>query len=130
MRGAFLNFQHAGGPVFDFTKPVADFSCLVQNALVNVATDQGSDPIFPDRGTTLKQDGAIGRMVNTVWATQAANFAALSTLAFIQQTDVQSNSFKMQSFTLRCQQLSNQLALLAVQAVCTDGTTIGIIAQT
>lgn len=116
--------------MFDFTGPSVDFDCTVQNALVNVATDQGSDPFFLDRGTNLKKDGAQGRMVNSAWATQAANFAALRTLSFLQQTDLQSNPFKLQSFILRCRQVAEQAVALEVQATSIDGTVVGIIAQT
>lgn len=115
-------------PVFDFSKPLADFSCTVQNALVNTGTDNGSDPIYPDRGTDLKKDGAQGKMVNATWATHAANFAALRTLSFIQQTEMQSNSFKLQGFILRCALLSPQTAVIAAQAISDDGTTIGFLA--
>jgi hypothetical protein len=129
MRGIKLNFN-AGGPTFDFTAPAIDFGCTVQNALVNVGTDQGSDPFFTDRGTNLKKDGARGLMVNSAWATHSANFAALRTLSFIQQTELQSNPFKLQSFILRCQQVANQSVALEVQATSTDGTIVGIIAET
>jgi hypothetical protein len=129
MRGVRINFE-GPAPAFDFTKPLADFACTVQNALVNAATDNGSDPIFADRGTDLKLDGAQGKMINSTWATHSANFAALRTLSFVQQTELQSNPFKLQTFTLRCTQVSQQTVVLGVQASCIDGTVVGFLAIT
>ncbi len=129
MRSTRIDFT-GPAPVFDFSKVLVGFSCSVQNALVNTGTDNGSDPIFVDRGTDLKKDGAQGKMINATWATHAANFAALRSLSFIQQTEMQSNPFKMQAFTLRCEQVSDQAALLSVQATCVDGTVIGFLATT
>jgi hypothetical protein len=69
-------------------------------------------------------------MINSAWATHSSNFAALRTLSFIQQTELQSNPFKLQTFTLRCSQVTDQTVALEVQATSIDGTVIGIIAQT
>ncbi len=129
MRGSKISFIE-GGPVFDFSGPLIDFNCTVQNALVNVGTDKGSDIYFIDRGTDLKKDGTQGRMLNPAWTTQTANFAALRTLAFNQQTELQSNPFKLQAFTLRCRQVSEQAVVIEAQAVCIDGTVVGVIALT
>jgi len=129
MRGSKINFSE-GGPVFDFSGPLIDFDCTVQNALVNVGTDNGSDIYFLDRGTDLKKDGAQGRMINPAWTTQSANFAALRTLSFTQQTELQNNPFKLQSLTLRCRQIAEQAVVIEAQAVCIDGTVVGVIAQT
>ena len=127
MRGTVLNFT-GDAPVFDFSQVLIDFGCTVQNALVNTATDLGSDPVYPDRGTHLKIDGAQGRMVNSVWASQSASFAALRTLSFIQKTEMQANAFKLQTFILQCSSLTNQSAQLQTKAVGTDGTIVGILA--
>lgn len=129
MRGTKINFGE-GGPVFDFETPAVDFETTVQNALVNVGTDLGSDNIYTQRGTTLKKDGAQGKMINSAWAAQAASFAALDTLAFIQDTELQSNPFKLQAFTLRCQKVVGQRIDLAVQAKCVTGEIIGMLAET
>jgi len=128
MRGILINFD-AGGPRFNFDAPVKDFEATVQNALVNVGTNRGSDGLFEDRGTDLKIDGAQGRMATQIWANHSANFAALRTLSFSQQNDDPNNAWKLQSFTLRCEKLVQTTAVLAVEAVSEGGTTIGGIAN-
>ena len=128
MNGIRLSFNE-GGPRFDFSSPVKQFDSTVQNALVNVGTDRGSDPIFLDRGTDLKIDGAQGRMATKIWANHSANFAALRTLSFIQQNDLETNSWKLQSFALRCEKLVNATAVLNVQAISEGGTIVGGLAN-
>ena len=124
MRGIRLAFDE-DGPRFEFSTPVSAFDSVVQNALVNVGTDLGSDPVFKTRGTDLKRDGAHGRMATSIWANHSANFAALKTLAFIQQTDNQTNPFKLQEFELRCDQLVLDKVVLAVKAVSSIGQVVG-----
>jgi hypothetical protein len=124
MRGIRLTFNESG-PNFDFSTAVRRFDSTVQNALVNVGTDLGSDKVYTTRGTDLKRDGANGRMSTAVWANHSANFAALRTLAFVQQTDIETNPFKLQEFTLRCQTVILTTAVLEVQAVSTLGQVVG-----
>lgn len=128
MNGIRISFAE-GGPRFDFRTPIKEFYSTVQNALVNVGTDMGSDKIFVERGTNLKRDGAQGRMATTVWSNHSANFAALRTLSFAQQNDQETNSWKLQSFTLRCEQLVQDQVTLAVQAVSAGGQTVGGLAN-
>ena len=124
MRGIRITFNE-DGPRFDFSRSVRGFESVVQNALVNVGTDLGSDPIFTDRGTDLKRDGAHGRMATAIWANHSANFASLNTLAFIQQTDDETNPFKLQEFELRCEQVILTTAVLNVRAVSSLGQVVG-----
>ncbi len=124
MNGIRLNFSE-GGPRFDFSRPVKEFNSTVQNALVNVGTALGSDKVFVERGTDLKIDGAQGRMATTVWSNHSANFAALRTLSFVQQNDQETNSWKLQAFTLRCEKLVLDTVTLNVQAVSAGGQVVG-----
>lgn len=128
MNGIRLSFGEAG-PVFDFRTPVREFYSTVQNALVNVGTSLGSDKVFVERGTDLKLDGAQGRMATKVWANHSANFAALRTLSFVQQNDQETNSWKLQSFTLRCEKLVLDTVTLNVQAVSAGGQVVGGLAN-
>lgn len=128
MRGIRINFGEAG-PRFDFSETVRAFDATVQNALVNVGTDLGSDMVFLDRGTNLKIDGAQGRMSTKIWANHSAGFAALRTLSFSQQNDQTTNAWKLQAFTLQCLTLVNTTAVLNVQAVSEGGTVVGGLAN-
>ena len=128
MRGIRINFSTAG-PSFDFTVVAQDFESTVQNALVNVATAQGSDPIFPDRGTDLLLDGVSGRLVNNTWANHSANFAAIATLVFSQSVDDPSDPHRMQNFTLKGAKILGQTLLLSAQATSADGQKMGILTK-
>jgi len=124
------------GPVFDlanlavqplgnYQALILDFATTIQNALVTLGTKRGSDPLYPDRGTTLQLDGMNGAMVNAVWTNHTANFAALLVLNFSQKTDIQSNPFKMQTFALTSIDLEDQSVLLNIYTTCVNGTTVG-----
>ena len=63
-------------------------ACLRQNAVVHLLTSEGSDPVFPDRGTTLLRDAVRGAVVNRQGAEHVANFAALDTLFFMRQHEL------------------------------------------
>ena len=127
MRAIRIKFDD-GGPSFDTVNVVKDFDTTVQNAVVNVGTDRGSDPWFSNRGTDLKMDGAAGRMATTTWANHSANFAALRTLAFSQATEAENNPFKLQDFTLRCESIRLTTAVLNILAVSVDGQVVAGLA--
>lgn len=126
MRGSKLTFGDSG-PDFDFSSVQKDFDCTVQNMLVNIGTQLGSDPNFKDRGTTLAIDAAQGRMVNGVLSKQAANFAALHTTAFLNKTEMQGNKHRLQSVRLQVDRLKEQRLDLLAFAVSTTGESRGTL---
>lgn len=123
MRGVKLSFTEHGAD-FDWSAPARDFDAVVQNALVNVGTELGSDPIFPSRGTSLLLDAVRGKMVNTIWAMHTANFAALATLAFSRQTNG-TDPHGLRHFKLQLKSLVSQHADLLVQATSSTGEVRG-----
>lgn len=126
MRGVRINFNEGS---FDFGAPARDFETSVQNALVNVATDLGSDPLYPDRGTNLLLDGVSGRLINNAWANHSANFAAVQTLVFAQQVDDQADPHRLQNFLLANAQITGQKLTLEAKAVAADGQRTGLITE-
>jgi hypothetical protein len=126
MNGTKLSFND-GGPMFDFSGFVKGFDASVQNALVHTGTDAGSDPLYPDRGTFLIVDGAQGRMVNTVWATHSANFAAMRVLQFCQQIDDKADPDRLQNFRLQLEKFENGFAKLRAQGVSESGEIKGLL---
>ena len=66
----------------DLTTKVGGFHAVVQNALVNLLTDQGVDVIYPGRGTDLLRTGLNSNIYNFQSASHACNFAASDTLFF------------------------------------------------
>jgi len=126
MRGVRIDFNNGS---FDFNAPARDFETAVQNALVNVATDLGSDPLYPDRGTNLLLDGVSGRLINNAWANHSANFAAVQTLVFCQTVDDSADTHRLQNFLLAQANIVGQKLTLSAQAVAADGQRTGLITE-
>lgn len=78
-----LHFNGENDTVFDFRTVVKDKALYQQKAMLNIATEQGSDPLFEDRGTTLLADSINGLTINKTEAQHSGNFAALDTLLFL-----------------------------------------------
>lgn len=57
--------------------------CTIQNALVNVLTPKGVDPVFPDRGTNFVVSMLDGSAIDLRSASHVANFAASDTIFFL-----------------------------------------------
>lgn len=76
--------------VFNGDKSYIDLTASVegkvnseQKCLVNLVTENGSDPIYEDRGTTLLADSINGLAYDRLEAIHVANFAALDTEFFM-----------------------------------------------
>lgn len=63
-------------PDFDTTQINTGFETTVQNCLIDTLTNQGSDTIFPTRGTTLQEDAYAGFITNSMALQHSCNFAA------------------------------------------------------
>ena len=85
-KGIKIFFDGKDNTVFDFRSSVTGKELLAQQVLVNIATDAGSDPLYPTRGTTLHRDSINGLTINKVEAQHTGNFAALDTLMFVSST--------------------------------------------
>jgi len=66
---------------------VEGFEAVTQNGLVNIATEQGSAPTEPDRGTNLLKDALEGKVASLLDAQHISNLAALDTLFYLRGTD-------------------------------------------
>jgi hypothetical protein len=87
MRTLRLLFAHQGAS-FDLDAPLSgELECAVQNALVNIGSVQGSDGVYPTKGTRLLRQALNGVMFDNNAATHASNYAALDTLKFIKAAD-------------------------------------------
>ena len=87
MKSIQIHFDGAENTVFDFRVPAEGKTLYTQKALINIATEQGSDPIYPDRGTDLLASSINGLLIDKVEAQHAGNFAALDTLTFCNFND-------------------------------------------
>lgn len=71
----------------DLTNYVEGKDLTVQKVLINIPTFKGSDKLYPDKGTSLLQQFIGAVVVNKNAAQHIANFAALDTIYFINDTD-------------------------------------------
>jgi len=126
MKGLKLIF-HTGGADFDFTTPVEDFDCLIQNSLVNIGSMKGTDRVFPDAGTNLFRSALNGALLDTTAAAHASNFAALSTLNFVQANDYSDDPNPLVGIILRPATFSRQRLTVDAQFTAADGTVKGIL---
>jgi len=74
--------------VLDTEAIVEGDDLLIQNAIVNIATIQGTDDVVPERGTDLAKELVQGSIHTKVEAQHACNFAALDTTIFMKDTAV------------------------------------------
>lgn len=86
MRSLLLEFR-ADGSAALLPEEAGGFHATVQNALVNLLTEAGSDKVFAERGTNLLRSVAGGAVYNYASACHAANFAAADTLFFSRESD-------------------------------------------
>lgn len=82
MKDIRINFW-GGNSTIALTEEVEGKNLYEQKALVNIVTEQGSDTLYPDRGTTMLRDSIQGKVFSYSGATHVGNFAALDTLFFI-----------------------------------------------
>jgi hypothetical protein len=66
---------------------VEGFDAVTQNGLVNIATEKGSAPTEPDRGTNLLRDALEGKVASLLDAQHISNLASLDTLFYLRGTD-------------------------------------------
>lgn len=86
MEGLALDFIKTGA-VLAVNSKVSDFNTIVQNGMVNIGTENGSDPLYPTRGTKLYASGVVGALTTFEEAYHASNFAALDTTFFLKLSD-------------------------------------------
>ena len=100
MKGVRINFQ--GDKVkLDYQNPLElKIDCMAQNAVVNTATPEGSDKIFPTRGTNLVKKVFSGQVFNETSANHAGNFAAVKSRNFVNAQLDEAVDEKLASFVL------------------------------
>lgn len=125
MKGIRIHFDGQDNTVFDFRSAATDKELLAQQVLINIATTAGSDPVFPDRGTTLHQDAINGLAVNKTEASHIGNFAALDTKLFLRSTGAATEDgvtvARLNVDPINYDILSNKISY-EVQIVFSDGT--------
>jgi hypothetical protein len=122
MTGVMIDFT-GDQPALGSAK-VEGFAALVQNAMVNIGTRQGTDPVYPDRGTNLQLDAAAGRLIDLNSAQHSSNFAALDTLSFSKETAGDETN-GMEQVTLAPAEFTGAALSLEAKFQAADGQTVG-----
>ncbi len=81
MEGLKINFSK-NNVYLDVGASNTGFACTIQNGLANIATRQGTDNIYADKGTTILKSAVSGKIVGMNDANHEAQSAAISTLFF------------------------------------------------
>lgn len=73
----------------DLTRSVDGYLKKAQNCLVVSVTSEGSDKVFPEKGTQLLK-GSVGvyNLVNPNYVSHLGNFAALNTISFVKDMEM------------------------------------------
>lgn len=83
-------FNGEDGASIDLTRRVEGKHLYSQKALINVGTEQGTDPLYEERGTTLMTEAIGGYAATDNGALHMGNFAALDTLSFLEENEYES----------------------------------------
>lgn len=81
MEGLKINFEN-GNIHIDTDTKVTGFDATIQNGLVNIGTRNGTDRIYPNKGTIILKSAVEGKIVGLNVANHEAQIAALDTLFF------------------------------------------------
>lgn len=88
MRDLAIVFNGPDGNTYiDLNNSVEDKNVTAQKVLINVVTVKGSDSLYENKGTDLMQSCIGAAIINNNAMQHIANFAAVSTLYFINDTD-------------------------------------------
>jgi hypothetical protein len=90
MEGLKVNFLN-GDIYVEPEAKVVDFDATVQNALVNIGTRQGTDRIYPSKGTNILKRAVEGKIVGLNVANHEAQLAAINTLFFSREYETSTN---------------------------------------
>lgn len=124
MNGVALDFT-GDMPRFG-TGRVEGFGATVQNALVNIGTGQGTDPVYPERGTTLQRDAVDGKLIDLNSAQHASNFAAVDTLAFTKTYTPESDTSNLSEVRLEPADFTGTRLMIDAIFTSVAGQTVGV----
>ena len=86
MKSLKISFKSSGSRLL-LDETVEAFDAVVQNGLVNIATEKGSDKGDSKRGTNLLKNALQGRVADLLTAQHISNLAALDTLFYLRNSD-------------------------------------------
>ena len=120
-KGIALGFNQTGEISIDFSKTVSGFDSTIQNTIVNIATSENTDKIFPEKGTSLKERLIQGGMFRDN-AKHLCNFAMIDAKNFTNETN--SDTELITEAFLDCQTNKSGDGLdLKLEATSSEGNT-------
>lgn len=118
------------GCLINLDRPVRGFSSTVQAAMVNLVTNEASDAVFPDRGTSLLLDAVSGGAIVGNRATHIANVAAIETKNFMRIAAVDPTATdEILTIVLQPVSLQNRILHLNASMASVGGEIIPTTAQ-
>ena len=127
--------------IFDGDSSTIDLGAIVddknlyeQKVLVNMVTENGSDKVFPNRGTKLLIDSINGKVYSKTGTVHVGNFAALDTIYFIRSTDpadIDGAAYTLSDINVSSISYNNNdhVLNLSVQISYTDETSTEVVAD-
>lgn len=124
-----INFS-ANGCTLDLGLSRQGAEGTAQAVMVNVATDAGSDAVFPDRGTSLLADVVAGGAVFGNRAIHIANVAAVETQNFMRLNSADLPAAdELARLILQPVTVTNRVLRISATVGLVDGTVIPLNAQ-
>lgn len=130
MKGLKLDITTPGGCVVDPSGYVEGLGCTVQNAMVNLGTDRGTDRVLSDKGTDLLKTAVSSGLPSRNLAQHIANFASIDTLFFSRAADRVTDGDSLQGITLVPDTFSPQRVVFAARFRSVDGREVGSLPAT
>ena len=125
MRGLKLDFTTPGGCAVQVDKFREGLGATVQNAMVNLGTDRGTDITLSRKGTNLLKTAVSSGLPSRNLAQHIANFAAVDTLFFSRATDRVTDGDSLETITLLPDSISSQRVVFSAQFRSVDGREVG-----
>jgi hypothetical protein len=121
-----LNFSDGGVSIID-NEIVEGFYAVAQNALLNLATEIGTDQLHPERGTRLERQALKTSNILSLQAGgHIANLAASDTLDYIKDTQDANENNGLVDLDLEPVSLQNRVLKLNAVATGARGDVIGV----
>lgn len=120
-RASEIQFLDDGSIKLNPDATAEGFALVVQGAMVNLISEQGSDTIFEERGTTLLRAGLSGSIVDRVSADHQAAFASADTLFFSREWELADTNDKLAEVRLAVKNQTLFQLELAATFISIDG---------
>lgn len=127
MKDIRIQFDGNDGTRLVLNQIVEGKSVFEQKYLINTATTQGSDKIYPERGTSFLQQAIGGTLIDWNSSIHTGNFAATDTIYFCsyeEHPDVYNSDIYVSSYQLIPALYDNTTRTLSFRAIFAfnDGT--------